>query len=75
MRIVRCRGTHPTRDPIHATRIVTNPKELTKNVAKELAAYLRRLGAENVRWTCVGPEQSANGLDWHLPTHYAPGRE
>lgn len=75
MRIVRCRGLHPTRGPIHSTRIVTNPRETTKSVAKELAANLRRFGAENVRWTCVLAENSAAGLDWNMPTDYASGRE
>jgi hypothetical protein len=71
MRIVRCRGIHPTRGHVHSTRIVTNPKEASKHVAKELGNQLRRLGCENVRWTAVTADNSAAGLDWHLPTQYS----
>ena len=75
MRIVRCRGIHPKRGPVHATRIVADPRQTSKLVAKELASCLRKIGCDNVRWTAVDSTNSAAGLDWSLPTSYASGRE
>lgn len=75
MRIVRCRGLHPTRGHVHATRIVTNPRETSKSVAKELGAWLRRIGCDNVRWTAVNADESAAGLDWGGRHEYDPPEE
>jgi len=65
VRILRMRGTHPTRGTVNEARILKRG-ESARDAAIELAECMKHRRIRRLEWSCVPLEESARGLDYHF---------